>query len=344
MYVLVVDDSRTSRSFFSKAVSHAIDLPVLAVESAEEALDLLHAGTEIATIILDYHLPGMTGLDMLIRVKETPAWQDIPVLVTTGSEYDESLITECIRLGAADFMEKKYRPAIFTARIRHCINSYITCKQSSELKKKLVDAVSMQKTLLSNTLPARISEDLMTTGKFRPLHCRDAAVFFVDVCDFTRFTKSNSSIKLVSNLNRLVGRLERISDEYGLEKIKTIGDAYMAVGGVLEESYSLDRVVEAGFQAIRETQSLEIGWEVKVGIATGPLIAGIIGHKRIQFDVWGNTVNLASRMCDVGGAGVVAIPLEQLQTIPVPPEISQIVERDVKGLGPIKIALLKLPQ
>ena len=338
-----MDDSRTARSFFSKAVALATDLPILAVESAEEALEILLSGTEIGTIILDHHLPGISGLEMLAKMQEHPEWIRIPVLVTTGSDYDESLVSECIRLGAADFMEKKYCPEIFRARIRRSIDSYYTRKQSDDLKKSLAEAVEAQKKLLSNTLPARISDELMETGKFRPLQCKDAAVFFADVCGFTRFTKGNSSIKLVSNLNRLINRFERISDEYGLEKIKTIGDAYMAVSGVLDEGYSLSRMIEAAFQAIRETRELEIGWEVKIGIATGPLIAGIIGSKRIQFDVWGNTVNLASRMCDAGGAGIVALPMEQLKTIPSPPEVFQTVERDVKGIGLVEIALLKPP-
>ena len=343
-HVLIIDDSRTARSFFSKAVALATDAPILSVGSAEEGLDILRSGTEVGTIILDHHLPGISGKDMLALIQQNQQWSAIPVLITTGAQYDENLVSECIRLGAADFMEKQYRPEIFKARIHRSIESYYSRKQGEELKQQLAQAVESQKKLLSNTLPPRISDELMETGRFRPLQCRDAAVLFADVCGFTNFTKDNSSIKLVSNLNRLINRLERISDDYGLEKIKTIGDAYMAVSGVLDEGYDLARVIDAGFQAIRETRELEIGWEVKIGIATGPLIAGIIGSKRIQFDVWGNTVNLAARMCNASSAGLLAIPLNQLNTLDNPPPIFQQDERDVKGIGMVDIAILKLPE
>ena len=343
-HVMVVDDSRTARTFFSRAVSYATDLPIIDEETAEHALETLKSGVEIATIILDHHLPGMNGLDLLRIIQHNEEWRRIPVLVTTASAYDETLVSECISLGAADFMEKKYLPEIFKARIRRSIQSYYTQKQSDELRRQLADAVESQRQLLDNTLPDLISRELMETGRFRPLQRKDAAVIFIDVCGFTNFTKNHSSIKLVSNLNRLIKRLERISDEYGLEKIKTIGDAYMAVSGVLEEGYSLTRVLDSAFQAIRETRELEIGWEIKVGVATGPLVGGIIGEKRIQFDVWGNTVNMAARMCNAAGPGLVALPKDQFVRLDSSPPIVNTVMQQVKGIGEVEVVILKPPE
>ena len=141
-------------------------------------------------------------------------------------------------------------------------------------------------------------------------------------------------------LNEIFSSFDALTERYGLEKIKTIGDAYMAATGILDETYSLDATLEATFDMIRETRELDVGWEIKVGIATGPLVAGIIGSMRLQFDIWGNTVNMAARMCDASGPGIVAIPANQLSGLTSPPPIYDTVKKQLKGIGEIEVALL----
>jgi class 3 adenylate cyclase/Flp pilus assembly protein TadD len=159
--------------------------------------------------------------------------------------------------------------------------------------------------LLLNTLPATIAKELQETGFAESKEYHKVSVLFSDFVDFTKLAEKDTAQELVTHLNRCIGAFDDIMGKYQLEKIKTIGDAYMCAGGIPELSEGhIVRIVMAGHEMIHfmdgiNIERAELGlppWKLRVGIHIGPLVAGVVGKKKYTYDIWGNTVNIASRM------------------------------------------------
>lgn len=166
--------------------------------------------------------------------------------------------------------------------------------------------------LLLNVLPKHIASRLKDEETLIADGHEDVTVMFADITNFTRLTEKMVPGELVAILNTIFSRFDMMTDKYGLEKIKTIGDAYMLVGGLTKnrESYVkdvVDMAVEMRKFVSVHTELIRLGIGIHIGIATGPAVAGVIGHKRFIYDVWGDAVNIASRLTDEGKKGDILI-------------------------------------
>ena len=170
--------------------------------------------------------------------------------------------------------------------------------------------------LLLNILPSEVAEELKAKGAADAVQIDQVTVLFTDFKGFTALSEKLSPRELVKDLNECFSGFDRITGKYGIEKIKTIGDAYMAAGGLPtpNTTHATD-VVQAAlemcdFVAEGKARKIAAGlpfFEVRIGIHTGPVVAGIVGVKKFQYDIWGDTVNTASRMESSGEVGQVNI-------------------------------------
>jgi len=170
--------------------------------------------------------------------------------------------------------------------------------------------------LLLNILPEEVAEELKAKGSAEAVHIDQVTVLFTDFKGFTALSETLSPQELVRDLNECFSAFDRITGKYGIEKIKTIGDAYMAAGGLPtpNTTHATD-VIKAAFEmnaTIAEAKARKIAagqpyFEVRIGIHTGPVVAGIVGVKKFAYDIWGDTVNTASRMESSGEVGQVNI-------------------------------------
>ncbi len=170
--------------------------------------------------------------------------------------------------------------------------------------------------LLLNILPSEIAEELKTKGSAEARDFEDVSILFTDFVSFTEASEKLSAKELIEEINHCFKAFDNICERYDVEKIKTIGDAYMAAGGIpVPSDTSVKNTVLAAlemqsFMAQRKAEKLannEIPFEMRLGIHTGPVVAGIVGVKKFQYDIWGDTVNTASRMESSGGIGKVNI-------------------------------------
>jgi class 3 adenylate cyclase/HAMP domain-containing protein len=165
----------------------------------------------------------------------------------------------------------------------------------------------VSETLLRNILPEQIAAELAADGKVAPRYFEEVTILFTDFVGFTLSTEELAAEDLVECLNGYFTAFDQIVTRYGLEKLKTIGDSYMCAGGMPERnaSHPVDAVL-ASFEllaAVAEQGRVhpDAQWAVRIGIHTGPVVAGVVGIKKFAFDVWGDTVNYASRMESSGG-------------------------------------------
>ena len=172
-----------------------------------------------------------------------------------------------------------------------------------------VDTIKIQKgiseTLLLNILPNDVAEELKKFGKVEPVSRENTTVLFTDFKGFTEISESITAKELVAEINHCFGAFDEITTRYNIEKIKTIGDSYMAVGGNFSgKDCTPWHVVSAGLEMQeyikkrKEERDIEgkFCFEMRVGVHSGQVVSGVVGVKKFQFDIWGDTVNIASRM------------------------------------------------
>lgn len=167
-----------------------------------------------------------------------------------------------------------------------------------------------------NILPVEIAEELKANGRAEARDFELVTILFTDFKEFTKLSEKMSAHELVSEINYCFKAFDEIMSKYRIEKIKTIGDSYMAAGGLPATSAdSVKNTVLAGLeiQAFIKKRKVEreekgaLAFEMRAGIHSGPVVAGIVGVKKFQYDVWGDTVNTASRMESAGAVDRVNI-------------------------------------
>lgn len=166
--------------------------------------------------------------------------------------------------------------------------------------------------LLLNILPSPIAERLKHDEQAIADGFTDVTVMFVDIVNFTRLAEGLTPQQVFSMLNGIFSAFDELAESHGLEKIKTIGDAYMVAGGLDESPCQYTRAMAelaiAMQTLLRENASVNpMSLEVRIGISTGPVVAGVVGKKKFIYDLWGDTVNLASRITTEGTPGKIHV-------------------------------------
>jgi adenylate cyclase len=200
--------------------------------------------------------------------------------------------------------------------------------RNSRIKSKTNKLLDKQKAeienLLSNMLPAEVAKELQSNGQATPRYYESVSVLFSDFRNFTQMADALSPQDIVLELNEYFMAFDDIIEKYGLEKIKTIGDAYMCAGGipVIDESHPV-KIVKASLEIQKYIQSRNelkketgnLPWDLRIGIHTGPVVAGVVGRKKYAYDIWGSTVNTASRMESNGETGRVNISADTYELV-----------------------------
>jgi class 3 adenylate cyclase len=180
------------------------------------------------------------------------------------------------------------------------------------LKRTLAENVR----LLHGILPHQVAGELRDKGHVEPVDFKDATVIFTDFEGFSMLSKHLSAKEVIQRLDNYFTEFDKISAKYGLEKIKTIGDSYMAVAGVPEPHKDPVRAAcDAALEFVEASDRISAmvgpdGWNIRIGVHAGPLVAGVIGRQKFSYDVWGTTVNLASRMESSGAPGRINVSKE----------------------------------
>jgi|CZKH01.1.fsa_nt_gi class 3 adenylate cyclase len=314
--VLVVDDDGDNQTILSRRLL-ADGHEVLVADSGRQALRILRR-CQCDLVLLDIMLPDIDGLTVLREIKESPEFRHLPVIMITADDSLETVV-RCIEMGASDYLLKPFNSVLLRARVRALLEGKrlrdADKKREAELTKALAEIEQQrqatQKVLL-NILPLRIAEELKNHGKVQPTYFEDVTIVFADIVGFTLSTEQLPADELVQHLHTLFSAFDEIMLRYGLEKLKIIGDCYMFAGGlpVRCPSHPVDSVL-AALEMLDTAKSLGTNaganWDLRIGMHTGPVIAGVVGIHKFAFDIWGETVNLSSRLETLGTAGRVNV-------------------------------------
>jgi adenylate cyclase len=300
--ILVVDDNEMNRDLLSRRLQRQGHRVVMA-ENGKQAIE--HLQTQpFDLVLLDVMMPEMNGYQVLEHLKVDPALRHIPVIMISALNDLESVV-RCIQLGAEDYLFKPFEPVLLKARIGACLEKKRLRDQEQAFLRQIQAEREKSERLLLNILPKPIADRLKQGQQTIADNFAEVTVLFADIVNFTRLSLTLSPTDLVQLLNQIFSTFDQLVEHYGLEKIKTIGDAYMAVGGLPTPrpdhaeaiaDMALDMQQAIAQFSVPPHVSPELPLKIRIGIHTGPVGAGVIGTTKFAYDLWGDTVNTASRM------------------------------------------------
>ncbi len=296
--VLIVDDNESNRNLLSRRLrldGHA----VVTAESGAATFAILEEQT-FDLILLDLLMPVMNGLEVLARLKAEERWRDIPVIMVSGLQESDAVL-KCIEVGAEDYLPKPCNVVLLRARINACLER----KRWRERERVYLAQLELEKAksdrLLRNILPHPVVLRLNEGETAIADGFAAASILFADIVGFTPAAASMTPARLVSKLDRVFSEFDALALDLGVEKIKTIGDAYMAATGLPEpRGDHVEAIAHFAIGILDALRKFENDGEpplrVRIGVHTGPVVAGVIGRHKFIYDVWGDTVNIASRL------------------------------------------------
>jgi len=301
-YVLIVDDEEQNRSLLHDPLE-ARGYEIAEAENGMIALEKIAARLP-DVILLDVMMPQMDGFEVCRRLKTDSKTAHIPILMVTAlSERKERLMG--IAVGANDFLNKPVDIQDVTLRVGNAV-------YTKHLHDQLQVEQEKSEQLLLNILPRPIAERMKKGETNIADSFPDVTVLVADLVGFTTLSAHIGPEQIVQLLNEIFSAFDLLTEKHGLEKIKTIGDAYMVAGGISfprpdHAEASAELALEMQTEIARLNHEYDTSVRLRIGICTGPVVAGVIGRKRFAYDLWGETVNLACRLEATGEAGKIQI-------------------------------------
>ncbi len=343
MTILVVDDLADNRHAIMTLLMANGFKNLLEANSGAEVLKILDSGREIDLVLLDIRMPGIDGRRILDHMKSRDEFKAIPVIMVTAVDDVESVI-ECIEHGADDHIVKPVDEVLLRARVRAGLERKYFSNKEHELLAQVQAEKRKSESILYDVIPVSVADRLRDGERRIADFIDDVTVVFADIVGFTSLSSKIAASELVEVLNQVFHQLDQLSESHGLEKIKTIGDAYLAVGGIppnLDEHER--RCMQFALNALSTIESTEypepIKLKLRIGMHTGPVVAGVIGDTRYIYDVWGETVNMASRMESHGMPGRIQVTPETRERLKNTFEFESRGPIEIKSVGRMPVYL-----
>jgi adenylate cyclase len=307
--ILLIDDNEMNRNMLGRRLER-LGHKVTEAENGLEGLSMLQTG-EYDLILLDVLMPVMNGFETLKQLKADMRLRHLPVIMISAMDEIDAAVN-CIEAGAEDYLPKPFNPVLLKARI-----------SASLEKKRLRDSeqahtaelrIEREKSdrLLHCILPKAIAERLKNGETTIADTFDESTVLFADIVDFEQQAKLYPPERMVQLLNDIFSGFDWLVDMHAMERIRTVGDSYMAVAGVPSpRADHSTAAVEVAMEMLRITNRFNsrngVDFKVRVGVCTGPVMAGIVGRKKFLYYLWGQTVNIARELENTAPAGAIQV-------------------------------------
>jgi adenylate cyclase len=313
--ILIVDDKEANVSLLDQMLRGAGYSNISSTSHPREVAHL-HRENHYALILLDLQMPGMDGFEVMAELKTIETDGYLPVLVVTAQP---DLKLRALKAGAKDFVSKPFELAEVQMRVYNLLEVRLLHLEARRLFLQVEAEQKVSERLLLNVMPAAIVQRLKAQPRASDGSIEiiadsfpEATILFAGLHDFSRLTESMPAAEVVALLNRIYSDFDTLTEKLGLEKIKILGESYMIAAGVpVARADHAEATAEAALAlqeliALHDTPNGET-FSLRIGINTGPVVAGVIGKTKFAYDVWGETVNTAWHMETYGSPGYIQV-------------------------------------
>ncbi|KTD43133.1 adenylate/guanylate cyclase domain-containing protein [Legionella parisiensis] len=343
--ILVVEDNEMARDLLMRRLKH-FGFNATPCGDASKVLDEIEVG-DFDLILLSIITSGISGFEVLKRIMGDSRYYYLPVIVISPLKEIDAVV-RCLEMGADDYLLKPFNPVIFKARIEASIEKKILRDKEKLYLIQIQEAKKRSDDLLLSIVPSAIAERLKLGEQTIVERFPSVTAVFIDIVNFSNLADKLSPGKLIGMLNTIFSTMDELTDQFGLEKIKTIGDCYMAVAGApINNQFHAEVVANFACEVLekvnRMNETLHFPIQVRIGIHTGAVVGGIIGKKKFAYDLWGKTINLASRMESHGEPGRIHVSEATYQILKDRFEFEKRGTILVKGVGEMATYFLIKP-
>jgi class 3 adenylate cyclase len=290
--ILIADDDPVSQTVLGDLVTLCGYETVLA-DSGEQAWELLCQNAAIKVAFIDWLMPGMDGLALCSKIKRSSRDNYVYIIIISSKNQKEDVI-KGLEAGADDFLAKPVHEGELLRRLR-------AGERVLDYEWRLKQEMRRADDLLANILPPTVASRLKAGEEFIADYFESASLLFIDIVGFTEWCRSSTPRAVMEQLNALFALYDDEIRKHGAEKIESVGDAYLVAAGIPkarpDHALVLARLalsIQARLASLNQYRLHS--WSVRYGIATGSVVAGVIGRSRLSYDVFGDTVNRASRI------------------------------------------------
>jgi adenylate cyclase len=314
--ILIVDDQEANVLLLERML-HGAGYASITSTRDPLAVCKLHRENRYAVILLDLQMPGLDGFQVMEGLKEIETAGYLPVLVITAQP-DHKL--RALKTGARDFISKPFDLAEVLMRVHNLVEVRLLHLETKKLYEQVAEEQKISEGLLLNVLPPAIAERLKARSALKATgdaeiiadSFPEATILFAGLHDFSRFTERMAASDVVRLLNKIYSRFDAVVQKLGLEKIKIMGESYMIAAGVpVPRADHAEAIAEAALmlqeEIVQHDAPNEETFSLRIGINTGPVVAGVIGQTKFTYDVWGETVNTAWHMETYGAPGCIQV-------------------------------------
>jgi adenylate cyclase len=293
--ILIVDDSIANCKVLEHYLLKSGYEKIFIVHDAMEAKKRL-SENKFDLALLDINMPVVSGIALLESLTVSISKLELMVVMVTGEDTIENAI-KCIKLGAEDFLTKPINAAMLNVRVNACVRKKWFLFKENEYANRLKVERNRFESLLKAIFPQVIINELSETGHVVARTYNNVSMLFVDVVNFTNFCDTHPVEETMKGIQDFSEICEAAAIKYNLQKIKTVGDGFLAIAGMLtkHDNPVLD-CVSCAIDILENTKNSPSHWLVRAGIDYGTIIGGIVGHRQYLFDVWGDAVNTAARV------------------------------------------------
>jgi len=347
--ILIVDDKEANVSLLDQMLRGAGYSNISSTSHPREVAQL-HRKNHYSLILLDLQMPGMDGFEVMAELKTVETDGYLPVLVVTAQP---DLKLRALKAGAKDFVSKPFELAEVLMRVYNLLEVRLLHLESRKLFMQVEAEQKVSERLLRNVLPAAIVQRLKAQpqrddGSMEIIadSFPEATILFAGLHDFSRLTERMPAAEVVALLSAIYSGFDAITEKLGVEKIKIMGESYMIAAGVPTARADHAEAIAEAALALQEQIALHDApngetFSLRIGINTGPVVAGIIGKTKFTYDVWGETVNTAWHMETYGSPGYIQVNQSTYAKLRVKYEFEDRGEFSIKNGASLKTYFLK---
>ena len=336
--ILIIDDDVLNAELMLKILDK-LDHEVTISHNADDALNAISL-ERFDLILLDIIMPNVNGIELLQMIKKNNHYFDVPIIMLSALDDLESIV-DCINLGADDYITKPIDKILLNARINSCLEKKVYRDKEKDYLRRIKKEEKKSNDLLLNIMPESIAERLKAGEVNIADRFENVSVLFADISDFTSYSSNVSPKVIVEELNNIFSVFDDLVDKYNAEKIKTIGDNYMIASGIpYKNRLHAETIIDLALEMKDAVKNINQDLGVKIGISSGEVVAGVIGKRKFIYDLWGDTVNVASRMEKYGKNHQIHVSKDTYNIVKNKYNFSEKNIIDVKGKGKMETFFL----